>query len=427
MGKIITLALKDLRLLFRDKSGAFFVFFFPLIFAVFFGVIFSGGGGTGSIPIALVDEDSTRQSIDFARKLTDAEGLEVIQTDRQEAELLVKRGKKAAYIILKNGFGEAVKNPFLGENNVIEIGVDPSRKAEAAMLEGMLTGLYMESMVKTFTDPSLMRERIAEWRRNFLDLPDSSRAELAYLNRFFDRLDSAMAELEKNETADTVAADEGQTWQPVTFDLHEVTVQREGPKNSFEVTFPQAIVWAMIGCAAAFGIGLVVERTRGTLVRLRMAPLTLSHILGGKGLACLSAIMIVGVMLMLVFSTVLGVRPASYAFLLLALLSSGVCFVGIMMMLSVLGKTEASAGGVGWAVLLVMAMLGGGMIPLFFMPSWMRAVSSVSPVKWVVLTLEGAVWRGFSPILMFEYCALLVGIGAVFFIIGSRIFRMTVE
>jgi len=42
----------------------------------------------------------------------------------------------------------------------------------------------------------------------------------------------------------------------------------------------------------------VTERTHGTLVRLRMAPLTRTRILGGKALACLLSILVVELMLL---------------------------------------------------------------------------------------------------------------------------------
>lgn len=71
----------------------------------------------------------------------------------------------------------------------------------------------------------------------------------------------------------------------------------------------------------------------------------------------------------LIFAIFFGVRPQSYPCLMMSLASASLAFVGIMMMLSVLGKTEAAAGGIGWAVLLIFAMVGGGMVPLIAMPS----------------------------------------------------------
>ena len=45
---------------------------------------------------------------------------------------------------------------------------------------------------------------------------------------------------------------------------------------------------------------------------------------------------------------------------------------------------------------MLMAMFGGGMIPLVFMPKFMQTLSNFSPAKWSVLALEGAIWRGFT-------------------------------
>jgi ABC-2 type transport system permease protein len=42
-----------------------------------------------------------------------------------------------------------------------------------------------------------------------------------------------------------------------------------------------------------FGIGIVSERTQGTMVRLQMSPVSRGQLLAGKALACFAAIVIV--------------------------------------------------------------------------------------------------------------------------------------
>jgi ABC-2 type transport system permease protein len=111
----------------------------------------------------------------------------------------------------------------------------------------------------------------------------------------------------------------------------------------------------------------------------------------------------------------------------MAVLSTSLGFVGIMMLLSVMGKTEQSAGGIGWSVLMVISMIGGGMIPLFVMPSWMRTISHFSPVKWAILAMEGALWRRFTFQEMLLPCGILIGVGLVFFIVGVRLFQWSTE
>ena len=117
-----------------------------------------------------------------------------------------------------------------------------------------------------------------------------------------------------------------------------------------------------------------------------------------------------------------GVRPSSWALLAVAGVSVAVCFVGIMMAVAVLGRTEQSAGGLGWAVMLPLTMVGGGMVPLFAMPAWMQAVGTVSPVHWGILALEGALWRGFSPAELALPCGVLMATGVVGLAAGARLF-----
>jgi len=95
-------------------------------------------------------------------------------------------------------------------------------------------------------------------------------------------------------------------------------------------------------------------------------------------------------------------------------------FVGLMMLISTLGRTHQTVAGAGWALLLVMSMTGGGMIPLIAMPSWMQSVSNFSLVKWGVLAIEGAIWRGFSWNEMLVPVSILLAVGAIAFLVGAR-------
>ena len=209
--------------------------------------------------------------------------------------------------------------------------------------------------------------------------------------------------------------------------MESVLKERISPRSSYEITMPQAFIWLLLGCSAAFAVSLVMERTRGTLIRLKSAPITLAHILAGKALACFLTTLGGLAVLFAIFRLVFSVRPDSYPLLLLALISAAVAFVGIMMLIAVMGKTEASVGGIGWAFLLLMAMTGGGMIPLMFMPDWMKTVSHFSFVKWSVLAVEGAVWRGFNLTEMLAPCGILIGIGLISFLVGVRVFKATAD
>jgi len=188
-------------------------------------------------------------------------------------------------------------------------------------------------------------------------------------------------------------------------------------RSKWDISFLQAMQWGMLGCAAGFAITMVRERTQGTLFRLQVAPISRAHILAGKAAACFLAVLfVIGAMVLL--GMLLGMRPQSPLLLLLAAVCAASCIVGVMMLMSVIGKTEEAVSGAAWFANVMMAMLGGGMIPLAFMPPWMRQMSHLSPVKWSVLAMEGAIWRGFGWWDMLLPCAVLLAIGAVGMAIG---------
>lgn len=415
MKAVLAIAAKDLRLLVRNKGDLFFALGWPLLLAVFFGVIFSGPSeGRSPLAVAVVDLDATQGSRNFIDRLEKGAGLSVERAaSREEAASLVRQARRVAYVVLPSGFGAASARPFGGAGARVELGVDPSRKAETAMLEGVLVQQAAAGLQKTMGDRAASRAMIQESLAALRLAPpgSSSRAET---ERFLVELDRF---LEKAPPGSDSA------FQPLTVDETPVSAERRGPRHSFEFTFPQGILWGIMACAANFGIGLVMERTSGTLQRLLATPLSRAQLLGGKALGCFAAILLMESLLLAVGVAFFHVRPASPVLLALPLVSAAVAFVGIMMLMAALARTEQAASGAGWAVLLVMAMLGGGMVPLFVMPPWMLAAGNVSPAKWAILGLEGALWRGFSPAEMALPCLMLVGVGIVCFTLGARVFR----
>jgi ABC-2 type transport system permease protein len=281
-----------------------------------------------------------------------------------DAESAVRRAQRAGFIVVKSGFGAASTRMLYGSPKEIEVGIDPARQAEAGMIEGLL-----------------MKHAAADLRKF---LPAS-------------------------------AGD----WQPLKITKKDVARVYDGPRNPFDITFPQGVIWGLIGCMMSFGISLVIERTHGTLVRLRMAPLTRAQILGGKALACFASILFVEVMLLGV-ALLFGVRPTSYAILGLGGLSAAICFVGFMMLVASMGRNEQTAAGTAWAVLMPLSMIGGAMVPTFVMPAWIQRVSYISPIRWAMLAIEGGVWRNFTVAEMAAPCAGLIGIGIVCFALGTR-------
>lgn len=166
------------------------------------------------------------------------------------------------------------------------------------------------------------------------------------------------------------------------------------PRSGFELAFPAAVLWGLIGCAGAFAAASMAERRSGTHLRLCAAPIRLHTLLVGKLIAVIVACTIDATLLVGVARLLFDVRIERFSALPLAIGACAVCFGGITVLLGVLGRTEQAVGGASWATLLLMAMIGGAMVPISVMPEWMRTLSSASPVKWGIQALEGATFRG---------------------------------
>src|SRR5918993_4197547 len=415
MTKVIALALKDLRLMPRNRGGMFFTFVWPVLVTVLFGIMFGGqgDGAQGKVRIAVVDQDNSNGSRTFLEKLN--ESFELSAMTLSDAEAAVRRGQRTGFIVVKPGFGEASNRMFYGSAREIEVGVDPARQAEAGMLEGLLMKHGAADMQKMFSDPKASATMVDKALGDMQQAPES---QVAPVQRFLGELKTFMA---TPQSQGPPGSPQGE-WQPLKIVTKDVARVREGPRNPFDITFPQGVIWGLIGCAMSFGISLVTERTHGTPVRLRMAPLTNVQILGGKALSCFAAILCVELMLLGV-ALGFGVRPTSYALLALAGLSAAICFVGFMMLVASLGKTEQTASGAAWAILMPLSMIGGAMVPTFVMPAWVQSISFISPIRWTMLAIEGGVWRNFSIAEMAAPCAVLIGVGLTCFVIGTRSLR----
>jgi ABC-2 type transport system permease protein len=425
MRAIVAIALKDLRVLSRQRPALFWTLGFPLLMALFFGAIFSGGSSDRSpMPVAVVDLDRSRYSAGLVAALRRSDALQVVEAPLDSARLLVRRGKLVAYVALHPGTGDSFGFGGADSSGGIELGIDPSRRAEQGYLTGILTQAVFEAMQGQFgrggAGRDVIRRAIERARA------DSTRtaAERGGTARLLTSLEGFMTVLDSSLAAST-AADSVPAFAGPRFHVVAVAENAKGPRSGWEITFPSSVLWALIGVCSTFAVSIVSERTRGTFLRLRLAPVSRAQILAGKGLACFLAGLIVTTALLSLGVLLFHIRVSNLATLAAAVVASTLCFVGLMMLISTLGREERAVAGAGWAILLLQSMAGGGMIPLIAMPPWMRSISDFSAVKWGILSVEGAIWRGFSWSEMALPLGILLAVGAAGFAIGTRVLGRT--
>ncbi len=427
----VAIAVTDLKLLLRDKLDAFFTFVFPLIFAIFFGWVFGGAGGgeTGKIELGIVQLDKSASATAFADDLAKLDGFHVTRFDDVAgAQDKVRKGELVACVVIPEDFNAKFEDLFVtGAGPTVRGYVDPSRRGETGLLEGRLTELAFKGMTRSFTNTESMKKQLAKARESIDKSKETDPSRKFVFNTFLTGIEGLLTDNARRAAKEGVPANGlgggMDNFRPVTIELEQLKRDSTGPTNSYEVSLPQGIVWGLMGCVTAFIGTLAVDRQRGTLVRLMCSPLSTSTIIAGKSLAGFVSCMAVQWLLIGVFAFAFKVRVPEPLMLLFATTCASLGFVGLMMFLAVMGRASDGSGGMGRAVVLVLAMIGGGTIPVFIMPKIMQTVSGISPFSWAVRAVEGATWRSMSLAEMMLPCGVLLGIGAVGFTLGAMMFR----
>lgn len=452
MNALLTIARKDLKLLVRNRASFFWVLGFPILVALLFGTAFSGSGARPSVPVAIVDLDHTDYARALVQRLSASEALRVRETTLDSAVAAVRHGDLTAYVALRPGMSENFG--FGGDSTSgIEIGIDPRQRPTADMLRGLVTQAVFMGMRESFGAGGSGREMIARQLATLRadttamtgTAPGATMDRRLRTERVLRSLESFMTVLDSVETpapaavaSDSAGAGAGaggaagagaaagaggsdSTGAGVGPRIHmvEVTEQDKGPRTAYEVTFPSGLAWGLIGTCMAFAISIVYERLTGTFLRLRLAPVSRAQVLGGKALACFIACLISTAVLFGIGYFLLHIRITNPLGFAAAVAAAAFCFTGLMMLIAAIGRSPQSVSGAGWAVMLIFSMTGGGMIPLFAMPPWMQALSNFSLVKWAILGVEGAVWRGFTWSEMALPLGILLAAGAVAFTLGA--------
>jgi len=414
---LLALVRKDLSLLLRDRSAFVFTLVFPLVIAVLFGMVFGRMAAPGPISVALVSEGSGPLAESFIAALQSDPALQIERVGRRDDAIArVQAARCCAAIIVPEHFDTAAEALLTGGSMPLEVLGDPSRAAELGLLQGKLMEIGFVQFMLSVGDSARLQRQSALLRSSPASDMGTSEGEreailelLAAAQRLaVAREEKAQRRAEKQMGGDVSGAFPRLTsFRPIRITQHAVVDDPARPPSSFAVTFPQGVVWGLAGCVMAFVTSLSVERNRGTLRRLCAAPISIHLVLASKALACFVMALLMQSMLLLLAVTVFGVRPVQPALLFPSMVAIAIAFTMVAMAVASLFQSLGGSEGAGRSVILILALLGGGSVPLAFMPPALASASAVSPFRWAIAAIEGPLWRGGSM------QSQLVAIGAV--------------
>ncbi len=434
--KAILIVRKNMKIFLSDRKGLFISLALPIILASIMGLTFSGfgsGGKRGKLAVAVVDLDRSGQSEKLVKSLEASDDLRVERAEAEkEAADRVREGRIAAALVIRPDAGERMRKLFAGgEKAGFTLHVDPSRMVEVGMLRGILFQKVMERVSESMFD---REAAVGNFREAIATLEaDAAAKNKEELGGFLKSGIEFFGKMPVSGIAGPGGSDNmgNRLSRPVDFEVVEVTTSKNEEFRGFDMmaqTFAGTSAMFLLFTVLDGALAFIRERQRKTLSRLLAAPVSRSSIMLGE---CGSYMVIALAQLVLLFSfakIVFGI-PLSSSPPLIALVALSTCWAaaGFGIFIASIGRTEKQVQGISMLAILVMSALGGSMVPVWFMPDFMKTASNFTMTKWAVRGFEAVTWRGLDFAQVAPDAAVLLGMGTVLFALSLALGRLDSE
>lgn len=176
-----------------------------------------------------------------------------------------------------------------------------------------------------------------------------------------------------------------------------------GPRpSSVQQNVSAWLVFGMFFVIAALSNLFVEERRCGALARLRSLGVPHSVLLASKALPYMGVNLLQAVLMLMVGAWLmpllggdaLSLQGVQWPALVLVIGAISAAAVSLALMLSCLLRTQAQAAAVGPVLNVLLAAIGGIMVPTFVMPGFMQKLAALSPMNWGLEALLAVLLRG---------------------------------
>ena len=378
--------IKEVRLLLRDLHGLLLLFVMPAAFILIMSLAmdedFSARAGK-RFAVSVVDQDLT---VDSHALIEAIEKNGPFALQRPEAPH--QRGKELFALTIKKGFSESVNSDATDGAALLRLDVaaEANKQTQAAL---------------------------------------SAAIRASYGQLRMQRLLTALAE----EGVDAPAATHVEPLE-ISFAYHAGT---KAP-TAVQQSVPAWLVFAMFFVAIPVSTTLIQERQMGTLRRLRSTPMPNAVIFLGKlcpyflvNLLQTVLMLLVGMYLVpLLGGAALELRGSMLGLTIMAMTLS-VAALGYALLIATVARTADQATILGGAGSILLAGIGGIMVPKFVMPLAMQQWTNISPMAWGLEGFLQILLREGSALSVWPYATALLGFGAVALTIATSMHRIRVD
>ena len=384
---LLALIRKELIALSRDPHGLAALFIMPMVFIVIMSLALKDiyAPPISSLGYAIAQHDDSPAAQQFVREWAAKRGAaKPLPADWSDA---LRSARLRYVLVVENGFGQALATAQPPDAVKLRLITDPGLDAS------LYRGLEAE-----------LGGRVGEMRA------------VAVQERFMGFVQEGTHSLRRMMSAERLG---GRTVTP----------------TAVQQNVPAWLVFGMFFVVTAIASLFVQEQRDGTLARLASLGVPPSVQVASKALPYLAvngvqaALMLaVGVYLMpLLGGDALSLAGVHWGALLLMLCCLSLAAVGMALALAGMARTHAQASLLGPMVNLLMAALGGIMVPTFIMPPVMQTLAAWSPMNWGLEGLLTVVLRNGSVGEVLPHAAKLVVFALVMMALAAHFFARRVQ
>ncbi|MCW3119848.1 MAG: transporter permease subunit [Chitinophagaceae bacterium] len=392
MFKLRATILKDIRILTRDKVGLILMLAMPVLLAI---VITSVQNSTfelvndNKVPLLLYNKDKGPISEELIKALDkigifELKKLSGTQTEKDVISRMHAKDALVAIIIPANYSEEVLgKAKRITQDALKNIDVIADTVINPPMKEIPLLLYYHPVLQQSF--------------RNSIDGGLRSALQLVQSRYIVKRLYSSINE---HDIPDSLENQITSNQTPVT----EIPVSRDGSRNIPNATqhnIPAWTIFAMFFIVISLGSSIVREKLSGSFIRLRTLPTSFMVALASKQITYLlvtllqaALIFSIGVWLFPKMGLPSLNLPGDKVGLLLVTLACGWCATSFAICIGVFAQTQEQANGFGAVSIVILAAIGGLLVPAFAMPASFRLIMQFSPLHWCLEAYYGLFLEG---------------------------------
>ncbi len=418
--QILAIAKKELKVLAHDRGALVGLFLLPIAFILIMTTaeqgMFNSGSADNPVFLPVVNEDTGQVAAKVIGDLRGLAGITLVDQQgsqpltRNQAEELIVSGKYSMALVFPADFSAHIREAAVNtqaEKATVTFITDPAVSSQLLLqTKGVVQG-YVEREASLAQNP----ERAA---LTFDRIAAGAPANQASVIRMVGAQFTSQMTSDQNTNND-VSGVAYNVISPAKFKGFR-------SPTSAEQNVPGYTIYGVFFIMQTIATGLFREKNEGTFRRIQAAPLTKAAFLAGKLLPyylinLIQIVIMFGVGL-LVFHISLGNDPVALTILAL---STSAAATGLGLLLASLGKTLEQVSSLTTLLSIVLAAVGGMMVPASIMPHFMQTLSLATPHAWALTGFQDVIVRGLGLQAVFPEIGVLLAFAAAFW--GLAIWR----